>query len=141
MNYRQRGALSLLWCAVIAAIVAAVAMVVLFSMGSGRNLLAEGTAYLQHSAAGQAADRAQAAAAALQGQNNKGGDGAVRKCTINGQVVYSNVDCRKDDPTSKVVEMHDTKGIEAPKAPPKSTEAAASADSLQQKAIDKAVDN
>jgi hypothetical protein len=140
MKRHQRGALTLWACAVVAAIVAAAALAALFYMGSGRNLFAEGTAYLQHGAAGRAAERAQAAATALQGKDTAT-DATVRKCTVNGQVVYSNVECGKDNPTSRVVEWHDTRGFEAPKVNKAGQAApAGSTDDLRQKAVDRAVD-
>ncbi|MBC7859357.1 MAG: hypothetical protein H7Z39_11385 [Burkholderiaceae bacterium] len=41
----------------------------------------------------------------------------MRKCVIDGKNVISNVDCANAS-SSKVIAIHDTRGIEAPKAPP-----------------------
>lgn len=42
----------------------------------------------------------------------------MRRCTIKGKTVISNTEC-PNNATSKVIEIHDTKGFEAPKVPPK----------------------
>ncbi len=99
-------------------------------------MFAEGWTYLQGTPVGQMAGQTHTAATSVL----RGQDAIVRKCTINGAVVYSNVDCRKDNPTSRVVEWHDSHGFEAPKAPVESPKPEA-ADNLQQKAMDKAIDS
>jgi hypothetical protein len=40
----------------------------------------------------------------------------LRKCTIKGKTVISNTDCKD---SGKRIEIHDSRGFESPKAPPK----------------------
>ena len=103
--------MKLIWVALGSAAVAAAGMAALFSMRSERNLFAEGAAKV--SARVGAAAHSGMATAAIKG------DGAMRRCTIKGKTVISNTDCADSNPTSKVIEIHDTKGFEAPKAPAK----------------------
>lgn len=116
---RQQGAVSLFWAATISVVLAALAMAALFSMRYERNLFAEGAAKLGKSVdaspAGKVIDSAKSAVGEAAGK----GDGQLRKCVINGKTVISNADCKADNRTSKLIELHDTKGFEAPKkAPP-----------------------
>ncbi|ATQ75243.1 hypothetical protein CR152_12480 [Massilia violaceinigra] len=114
----QRGAISLLWGAIGSAVLAAIGMAALFSIGSERNLFAEGAAkagkMVGTSPAGKVIDSARDAVKGVTGK----GDGVMRKCVINGKTVISNTDCTPENRTSKVIEIHDTKGFEAPKKPP-----------------------
>jgi hypothetical protein len=137
MRY-QRGALSLRLCAALVGLCASLAFTGLFSIRYGRNLFAEGWGYVQSTSVGQAALHTQSAAAsALRAEAAN----TLRKCKINGAVVYSNVNCRDDNPTSRQVELHDNRGFESPKAPIVATPQITSSDNLQQKAMDKAIEN
>jgi hypothetical protein len=98
MPPRQRGALGLTRVVLFSALVAAAAMAAIFSMRHERNLFAEGWS------------KASAAPAQANG-------GALRKCVIDGRTVISNTDCKDSNRTSKAIEIHDTKGFEAPKLP------------------------
>ncbi|NHZ63882.1 DUF4124 domain-containing protein [Massilia genomosp. 1] len=115
---RQQGAISLFWVATGSVALAALAMAALFSMRYERNLFAEGAAKLGKtvtaSPAGKVIDSAKQAVSEAAGN----GDGAMRKCVINGKTVISNTDCTPDNRTSKLIQIHDTKGFEAPKKPP-----------------------
>ena len=112
----QRGALKLWWCITLFAVVTLVGMVFLISTHSEHNFFADGWSYLQSSDAGQAVDHVRAKALALA----KGQDTGVSKCIVKGGAIYSNVDCKKDNPTSQEVELHDSKGFGGPvKVPPK----------------------
>ena len=102
---RQRG-LSLLWCAVLMALLAVAAMVALFSLRFERNLPAE--IWSRARQAGAAVDAPPA---------------AVRRCTVDGTVLYSNIDCDVKKSGSKAVDLHLTQGFEAPKAPPEAAAA------------------
>ncbi|NHZ80042.1 DUF4124 domain-containing protein [Massilia sp. CCM 8695] len=114
----QEGAMSLFWVGTGSAVLAALAMAALFSMRYERNLFAEGAAkagkMVGASPAGTVIDSARKTVNAVTGQ----GDGVMRKCIINGKTVISNTDCTPGNRTSKVIEIHDTKGFEAPKKPP-----------------------
>ena len=56
----------------------------------------------------------------------------LRKCTINGKTVISNSDCKE---SGQVIRIHDSKGIESPKAPPP---AEARPEDMRAKMIEKA---
>jgi len=56
----------------------------------------------------------------------------LRKCTINGKTVISNSDCKE---SGQVIRIHDSKGIESPKAPPA---AEPTPDDMRAKMIEKA---
>lgn len=59
----------------------------------------------------------------------------LRKCTVNGQTVISNTDCKS---SGKVIRIHDSKGIESPKAPSSRPEAAPAPDDVRTQMIEKA---
>ena len=44
-------------------------------------------------------------------------DSGIRRCTIKGKVIYSDVECTDDNPTTHAVKLYDSKGGEPPKAP------------------------
>jgi hypothetical protein len=114
---RQRGALSLVWVAIVSALLAAAAMAAIWSMRYERNLFAEGASALAGAApARQAIDAARHAVAGA--ANPDAGGGAMRKCVIDGKTVISNTDCLASNKTSKTIQLHDPRGFEAPKAPP-----------------------
>jgi hypothetical protein len=137
MLKRQHGVLNLYWVAIASAGLALLAMAALYSMRYERNLFAEGWAKtVQLVGASPAADVADAARKAIAGTDPARGDGAMRKCVIAGKTVISNAECAASNATSKVIEIHDTKGFEAPKAPPVAA-AAPAADSTTDKLIEK----
>jgi hypothetical protein len=116
MIERQRGALSLVWVAVFSALLAAAAMAALWSMRYERNLFAEGVSAVTGAVpARQAIDAARGAVAGA--ANPESGGGAMRKCVIGGKTVISNTDCLDSNKTSKTIQIHDTRGFEAPKVP------------------------
>ena len=121
MHQRQRGELSLLWVAIFSALFALAAMAALFSMRYERNLFAEGWAkarsFVGASPAAQVVESAKQAVGAAPSSPVADAGGALRKCTIGGHTVISNTECTDKNPTSKVIEIHDTKGFEAPKKP------------------------
>ncbi|TFV97968.1 DUF4124 domain-containing protein [Oxalobacteraceae bacterium OM1] len=129
MNKRyQRGALSLLWTAVVVALISLAAMTALMSMRHERNLFTEALTKLRGTEAGQKVREAtQAAEAAVRTEPV-----AIRRCAVNGKIVYSNVECA----AGTTVQLHDSRGIEAPKAPAADT---AAAPALQDKMIERAV--
>ncbi len=130
----QTGAISLLWVAVGSGLLALIAMGALFSMRNEHNYFAD----VWHSSG--AATAASATGNALEATRRAatgGGDGALRKCVVNGKAVISNVDCSDKNPTSRTIEIHDSHGFEAPKVPPKPKEEAGP-DQLRQKMIERA---
>ncbi|GGB98607.1 DUF4124 domain-containing protein [Pseudoduganella buxea] len=105
MRRRQAG-LSLVAVALAMAALAALAMAALFSMRHERNLFAEGW----RKVAGPGAP-----AIAAQASGPESSTAPLRKCTIDGRTVISNTECGH---RGKVIAIHDSHGIEAPKAPP-----------------------
>lgn len=108
---RQRG-LSLFWCAILMAVLAAGAMLVLFSLRHELNPLAE--IWSRASQGGAVAGLRQK----VQGGAADAQPAAVRRCIVDGSVLYSNVDCDLKTSGSKAVRLHVTEGFEAPKVPP-----------------------
>ena len=130
MKY-QKG-VSLLWTAVVVGLVALAGMVTLMSARYERNYFAEGWKKLTGTEVGQAVRQTQ--------QNVARSDAApIRKCVIDGKTVYSNVECEKGNPAGEKVQIHDTRGFEAPKVPVASAPDAESAPGMRDKLIDKAV--
>ena len=111
MLKRQRG-LSLLGVAIVSAVIGLVAMVALMSMRHETNYFAEGV-----DKAKKKFD-ASPAAQVVDAAKGKESGGALKKCVIDGKTVISNTDCKDSNPTAKTIAIHDTRGIEAPKAPP-----------------------
>jgi hypothetical protein len=128
MLKRQQGVLNLYWVAIVSAGLAVLAMAALYSMRYERNLFAEGWAkVVQLGGASPVAAVADAV---------RKGDAVMRKCVVGGKTVISNTECAASNATSKVIEIHDTKGFEAPKAPP-APASAPSADTATDKLIEK----
>lgn len=107
---QQRGTLSLLWCAILMALLSVAALLALFSLRYERNLPAE--LWSRAKQAGLAAEVVQKAQAAVSGAE------PVRRCTVGGTVLYSNLDCDPQKNGSKAVKLHLIQGVEAPKVPP-----------------------
>lgn len=130
MKY-QRGELSLFWAAVVVGVVTLVAVGTLLSMRHERNLFGETWQRTKHTDAGQ--NLRQTAEQASRSES-----AAIRKCLVDGKTVYSNVECGTANPTTRKLELQDTKGIEAPKSPPVAQPLNAP-ETLQDKMIEKAV--
>lgn len=135
MIKRQRGALSLLWCAVAMAVLSLAAMTALMSMRYEKNYFAQ--AWTKVKGAVGAAP-ALASVPKLPAGVSAQADAAIRKCTIDGKVVYSNVECAAVGTDSQVVKIHDTRGFEAPKVPVAAEPEQTQEDKMRQKLIDKA---
>ena len=136
---RQNGELSLLWVAVFMAALAFVAMAGIFWMRYERNLFAEIWRSAMQTPAAKAVQQTQSTVAGSVKSSAGAESPTIRKCTIDGKVTYSNVECNAKDPTSRAVKLHDSNGFEAPKTPPSpASEQDAQAD-VRQKMIDKAV--
>jgi len=125
----QRGAVSLLWAAVVVGAVALAAMVALMSTRYERNYFADAWQQVT-SRTGQKLQQV------TQSPLPTGSTG-VRKCLVASRVVYSNVECDKTNPTSHDVALHETRGVEAPKSLP--APAAQAFTPLQDKAIERAL--
>lgn len=130
----QRGELSLFWAAVFVGVVTLIAVALLFSMRYERNFFSEAWQHMMRSDAGKTFQQTgQLAQNAV--KSGASASTAIRKCMIDGKVTYSNVECDAKNPTSSKVELHDTRGIEAPKA---SVPQESVPQMLQGKIIDKA---
>jgi hypothetical protein len=127
----QRGELSLFWTAVFTGVVALAAMVGLMSARYERNYFAETWKQLTKSEALQQASQAV--------DSTTKADTAVRKCVSDGKLVYSNVECSAGNPTSRKLELHDTKGFEAPKVPAALAPEASTNGDLKEKMIERAL--
>ncbi len=101
---RQTG-ISLIAVVVVMGVLGAAAVFALISMRQDRNLFAEGVDKARAKAAEVAAPVTAPAPAA-----------PLRKCVIHGKTVVSNTECADQ---GKVIEIHDSRGIEAPKVPAK----------------------
>jgi hypothetical protein len=115
----QGGAFNLYYVAILSAGLAALCMAALYSMRYEQNIFAEmfgkaGAAY-NASPAKEALDSAKRSVAVAAGGN----DGVMRSCVIGGKKVISNSECDPKGSNTKVIAIHDTKGFEAPKVPPK----------------------
>jgi hypothetical protein len=131
----QRGELSLFWAAVFVGVVTVAGMATLFSMRYERNVFAEALSSFNRTSVGQFLQQTKQTAT----QSIAPDAAAIRKCTVNGKVVYSNVECDGNNTTSHKVELHDTRGFEAPKAPVASASQEVGAPNLRDKLVDKAV--
>ena len=132
MHLKHQKGLSLLWTAVVVGIVALAGMVALMSARYERNYFAEAWKKLTRTDVGQDVQQTQQNAVKSEATS-------IRKCVVDGKVVYSNVDCDKGNSTSQKVEIHDTKGFEAPKVPVASVPEAEGVPSMRDKMIEKAV--
>ena len=128
---QQRGELSLFWAAVIVGVVTLAAVGTLLSMRHERNLFGDAWRQVKRTNAGQTVQDVVA-------QTGRPEATSIRKCLIDGKVVYSNVECGAGNPTSRRLALQDTKGIEAPKAPPAS-QPVNSSETVQEKMIEQAV--
>jgi hypothetical protein len=130
-NKYQHGELSLLWTAALVGLVALIGLCGLLSMRYERNLLMDALSRFGGSQAVQQTRQAAESVVAAE-------SGGVRKCVVAGKTMYSNVDCDERNGSSRKVELHDPRGIEAPKLgfASASTEVAPS---LQEQMIEKAV--
>ncbi|MFP5392183.1 MAG: DUF4124 domain-containing protein [Gammaproteobacteria bacterium] len=112
MLHRQRGVFNLYWVAILSAVFAGVAMTALFSMRYQKNYFAEGVEKAKKAVG------ASQAVAAIEAAKPAGSGATLSKCVINGKTVISNTECTAANPTTKKMQLHDTRGFEAPKAPP-----------------------
>ncbi len=131
-QFYQRGAISLVGSAVLMAVIALAGVGALMSMRYERNLFAEAWSRLTTTVVAESVRQTKEA---IKPQVT-----AIRKCMVDGKVVYSNVDCNGQNPTSRAVDLHDTRGVEAPKvaAPAASVEAGDEPD-LRHKMIERAI--
>lgn len=141
MRHKQRG-IGLIQVAILMATLAAIAMGAMMSMRAERNLFAEALGKLTghplpppKGAGGQPGTMPASAAAAAAKPAVPAG--VLRKCVIDGKTVLSDVDCTDANPTSRVVKVHETRGIESPKVP-KPAPAESAPPTLQDKMADKA---
>jgi hypothetical protein len=129
---RQRG-LGLIQVAIVMAVMAAIAMAALMSMRAEHNYFTDiANKLLGKPSAPVGADSGSPAVAAAAVVPPPPA-GVLRKCTVNGKNVYSDVDCK----SGQAIKAIDTQGIEAPKVP-KPDPASSAPQSATDKMIDKA---
>lgn len=131
----QKGELSLFWAAVAVGVLTLIAMMGLMSARYERNYFSEAWKRITKTEVGQVIQQTQQSAA----QAAKPESAVVRKCMVDGKVVYSNVECDNSNPTSHKVQLHDTKGFDAPKAPPAPAPEAEGKPDMREKMIEKAI--
>ncbi len=131
MHQQQQRGFSLMWTAVLVTLFALAAMAALFSMRYERNLFAEGWQKVAGAPAAQ-----KVIDAAKEAVSSAPPTGPLRKCVIKGKTVVSNTECLDANPTSKDIDIVITRGVEAPKAPPKEASAPTS-DPMTDKIIEK----
>lgn len=108
---RQTGAIHLAVVALCFMLLALAAMVFLYTIRYGRLPLAELRAGWDKPVAAISDGLQQAGPAATV-------DRGISRCTIRGQLVYSDNACSASNPSTREVKLHDNRGFEAPKAPP-----------------------
>jgi len=112
-------------------------MAALWSWRYETNLFAAGVAKVRAvfsaSPARAALDSATSALAGATGQ----ADGKLRKCTIKGKTVVSNQECLDSNPTTRTMELTESRGIETPRAPPPPAKEAPGSKPLLDQAIEK----
>jgi len=111
----KQGGLSLVVVAVAMAALAALAMVMLFSMRFERNILAESYAKIVGKPGATAGPGLVPAISAV---SPSASPAPLKRCVIDGKTVISNTDCAASNPTTRAIVVHETRGIESPKAPP-----------------------
>ena len=68
------------------------------------------------------------------------GDG-IRKCKINGKVVYSDIDCLESNATTRAVQLQDNRSFSLPPSADKdAASTASSGQTMQEKMMDRAID-
>ena len=128
MHLKHQKGLSLLWTAVVVGLAALAAMVALMSVRYERNYFSEAWTKLTRTGAAQVVQQAAPKTEAA----------PIRKCVIDGKTVYSNVECGKGNASSEQVQLHDTKGFEAPKVPVATVPVAEGAPGMRDKLIEQA---
>ncbi len=112
----QRGELSLFWSLVLFVVLTLILMTALMSFGRERNLFAEywdkAVAEWNAQTGGKLpAGIGSAVNSAVGGTTASAPSSEVRKCTINGKVVYSNVECGPDRAGSRKIDVTPTQGL------------------------------
>ena len=127
----QKGALNLVWVAIVSAMMAGVAMATLYSWRYDRNVFAKGLK--KASGAFQQTQRVAEQA------TGTGSAAAIYQCKVDGKILYSNVACDTKTGDAKKVDVQDTRGFEAPKVPVVVPTAENAPPSLNDKMIEKAI--
>lgn len=117
----QRGALSLLWCVVFFTVLTLSAMAALFSMRYETNYFAYAWSKLMKTLAVQevqklsvkhAESAKESLNASLKGEQSAN---TIRKCIVDGKVMYSNVECKGSDATSRELQSPAPSAVPAKK--------------------------
>ena len=127
--HRQLG-LSLIGVAISMGLLAACAMGALYWMRYERNPIAD----IMNGQVGKAHKSPSATAVQASAPPPAAPQGPIRKCVIAGKTVYSDTECPK---SAGQIKLHDSKGFAPPPKPETEPEPEAT---LQQKALEKAID-
>lgn len=66
-------------------------------------------------------------------------DAGIRRCTVKGKVIFSDVECTDDNPTTRELKLYDSKGGPPPKAPAAAQEESQQAPDLKMQMLDKSL--
>jgi len=136
----QAGQLSLLGAAVLVAVFTLVMMGLLFSWRYERNFFADGWVRLMATLQGAEVQKAvQKTKSVVVSTESGKGSSAIRRCTIDGSIVYSNVDCGADNTGSRKVDLYDTRGFEPPQKPVTTQSEKETPASLKEKMIEQVI--
>ena len=134
-NYsRQAGAVSLLFTAVLMALVSLAALSFLYSLRYGHWPMQDIWSGWSKS---DKVNQIQQEIKSVAGQAAAPGGAEVRRCMIAGKLTYSNVEC--NDAGSSAVKLHDSRGIEAPKQPVPAEQQTGDDGQLKEKMLEKAI--
>lgn len=140
---KQRGAMNLYFVSILMMLVTLVALAFLYFMRYGQLPMQETWQRWGKSATvitqelKQASGVAPAATASTKAATV---DAGIQRCNIKGKVVFSDVECTDDNPSTRAVKLYDSKGGEPPKVtmPPKDSQAESEQD-LKKQIIEKAL--
>ncbi|MBI3286092.1 MAG: hypothetical protein HYZ65_14750 [Burkholderiales bacterium] len=118
IDNKQAGAIHLAAVAILFMLLAAAAMTFLYSMRYGRLPMQDVWDRWGKSATAISAELKNAGGWHAEAGPVATVDGGIRRCQIHGKLVYSDNACNASNPSSREVRLQDSKGFEAPKAPP-----------------------
>lgn len=101
----QGGALSLRWAVFIVSLCAFSGMAALYAMRYQRNLFDESWRGIKASVVKELPADIRLPEPA------QASESVIRRCTVDGKVMYSNIECKEKDRNSRIVELHYSKGL------------------------------
>jgi hypothetical protein len=118
-KFKQRGAINLVMVSFLMMVLTLAALSLLYYMRYGRVPLQD--VWQRWSKSGEVVGNE------LKNMSGLGKDGAhsgkvatvddgIKRCTVNGKVLFSDVECSDNNPSTRAVKLYDSKGGEPPKA-------------------------